>query len=375
MTKSIKSTSQSRSWFCVLNNPQLQFGDKLSPEQIVQAVIHKWIDGKEDSRTCAVNYEISDTGTPHCHCVLESKNPTRFSVVKKLFPTMHIEATRGKKEQAEKYIHKQGKFEEKHHTLIVAPQYYGEIKGRTPPTAYAHEAETFEMISALIDAGLKPDEIMNYGLQYRKYESLIRKSYFAKRSKETQPIRQVKVYWHCGESGTGKSYTYVKLCEEYGEDDVYLLSDYTMGAFDEYCGEHILFVDEYKGGFPYQVFLTMLDGYKTQMHARYSNIKSLWDEVHITSIYGPEEAYTKMVKPEDRDRDSLKQLIRRIDVIVFHYIENGEYKTFELPAKKYIDYKTLQQEAWKTPEDREVEKEMKQLGFSYVKDVKEGDNF
>ncbi len=58
-----------------------------------------------------------------------------------------------------------------------------------------------------------------------------------------------------------------------------------------------------------------------------------------------------------------------------YYIENGEYKTFELPAKKYIDYKTLQQEAWKTPEDREVEKEMKQLGFSYVKDVKEGDNF
>lgn len=364
MTNTPKTTEQSRSWFCVLNNPAKQFGDNLTPEQIVQAVIHKWIDGKEGSRTCAVNYELSDSGTPHCHMVLESKNPTRFSVVKKAFPAAHIEVTRGNKADADDYINKRGsKFAEKAHTVVVQPQYFGEIKGKAPPTASTRESEIFEMINSLINAGLTPEQIMSYGLEYRKYESLIRKAFFAKRAEETPIMRDVKVFWHCGDSGTGKSYTYIHLCEEYGEDEVYILTDYSTGAFDLYEGQKILFLDDFKGGLPYQVVLSMLDGYKVQMHARYANVRALWSEVHITSVYGPEEAYAKMVNPEDRDRDSLKQLIRRIDVIVFHYIESGEYKTFELPAKDYVDYKTLQLEAWKTPEDREIEKDMKQVGF------------
>lgn len=356
MTKTPKTTEQSRSWFCVLNNPAKQFGDNLTPEQIVQAVIHKWIDGKEDSRTCAVNYEVSDTGTPHCHSVLESRNPTRFSVIKKLFPTMHVEATRGNKAQADDYINKRGaKFAEKAHTVIVPAQYYGEIKGKTLLTASTRESEIFEMINALISAGQTPEQIMAYGLEYRKYEQLIRKAFFAKRAEETPTIRPVKVIWHCGESGTGKSYTYVKLCEKYGEDEVYILTDYTSGAFDLYEGQKILFLDDFKGGFPYQVMLSMLDGYKSQMHARYANVRALWSEVHITSIFGPEEAYAKMVKPKDRDRDSLQQLLRRIDKLVYHYTENGNYKIYEMDARKYTNYQDLK--------DRAMEEIMKQMNF------------
>ena len=81
---------------------------------------------------------------------------------------------------------------------------------------------------------------MDLSIEYRAYETLIRKAFFAKRSKETPIKRDVRVFWHVGESGTGKSYTYVNLCQQFGEDNVYLLTDYDIGGFDLYCGGPIL---------------------------------------------------------------------------------------------------------------------------------------
>ena len=56
------SKESSRSWFCVLNNPQSVFPDLEKPEDMVQAAIDKWCFNKPH-RTCAINYEIGDTGT------------------------------------------------------------------------------------------------------------------------------------------------------------------------------------------------------------------------------------------------------------------------------------------------------------------------
>lgn len=42
---------------------------------------------------------------------------------------------------------------------------------------------------------------------------------------------------------------------------------------------------------------------------------------------------------EDRDLDTAQQLFRRINFIVYHYIdEDGKYQEFELPMEKYTDY-------------------------------------
>lgn len=52
-----------------------------------------------------------------------------------------------------------------------------------------------------------------------------------------------------------------------------------------------------------------------------------------------------MVEESNRERDKLKQLLRRLNVIVYHYIQDGEYKTFSLPASEYINYEDLKQRA------------------------------
>ena len=145
-----------------------------------------------------------------------------------------------------------------------------------------------------------------------------------------------------GESGSGKSYTYVALCQEHGEESVYFFSDFEGGGFDAYQGEAILFIDEMKGQFSHGFFLQILDGYKIQVHARYSNIYALWTEVYITSVFPPEELYKKMVEESARGLDKQQQLLRRITDITYCFVDAaGKYQRYTVPMSEYGEYEEL----------------------------------
>lgn len=328
-----KNTDSSRSWFCVLNNPKELFGN-IPPEQMVTNAIELWCENKPQ-RTCAVNYEIGDSGNHHMHMVLEDPAKVRFSAIQKLFKGIHIEPTRGNKEQAENYIEKKGIFEEKAHTIIVPATYRGVIK------ANQGARNDLEVIQALLEQGKTPNEIMDISIYYRKHETLIRKQFYRHRVLTSPPVRDVNVIWHIGESGSGKSYSYVSLREKYGADDVYLLTDYDNGGFDNYCAEKVLFMDEFKGNMRFQTLLNYLDIYPAQIHCRYANSVVLWTEVHITSIFPPEEAYTFMVEENLRNKDKIEQLLRRINTITYHYKQDGKYLSYEMPMEKYKNYEQL----------------------------------
>lgn len=337
--KNIKSTDASRSWFCVWNNPQNRAGmEHLSPEEIVEKAIAMWTDGKP-ARTCAISYEVGDSGkTPHLHMVLEDPAKTRFSAVCKLFPGIHCEITKGSKEDAEAYIYKIGKFAEKNHTIVVQPVFHGSIKGRgvrvNPQTVLLD-------IEDMINNGMTPEQIMELSIMYREKEPLIRSTYFAKRFKETPALRSIIVNYHVGASGSGKSYTFVQYIEKYGFENIYLASDHSEnGMFDRYNGEPYLFIDELRY-MKYEILLQVLQGYRSQMHARYANTYALWTQVDITSILPPEKLYENIVPELKRSDDGFAQLKRRITTIIYHYKANNSYRTFELPASDYIDYSSL----------------------------------
>ena len=52
-----------------------------------------------------------------------------------------------------------------------------------------------------------------------------------------------------------------------------------------------------------------------------------------------------MVDDDKKSRDKIEQLLRRLDLIVYHYIEDGEYKTYSIPASEYINYEDLKRRA------------------------------
>ena len=104
--------------------------------------------------------------------------------------------------------------------------------------------------------------------------------------------------------------------------------------FDNYCCEKIVFVDEVKPAtMPYSFLLQILDKYRCEIHARYSNVFAVYDEIHISSVFPPELLYKNLSDLQDTTIDSLNQLLRRITTIVYHYKKNDKYCTFELSRR------------------------------------------
>lgn len=132
------------------------------------------------------------------------------------------------------------------------------------------------------------------------------------------------------------------MIAERGEDAVYVCTDYSSGFLDDYIGQPVLWMDEYRGSLPFGLFLSLLDRYKVRVHARYHNVMALWSEVHISSILPPETIYSNMVDRSDRKLDSIQQLFRRIDTIIYHYVnDDNSYCEYSLPMSDYVDYVTL----------------------------------
>lgn len=339
----MSNDTMARSWFCVLNNPQ-EHGYIGTPEEITERIADEWVKDNPQ-RSCAIAYCISANGNHHLHKVLEDVKNMRFSAVKKVFPSIHMEPTKGTKEQAEDYINKRGRFAEKgEQVLYIARR--GEIKGAQG------QRRDLEVIEDLIQQGNTPFEILSMSLSYRRYEKYIRDAYYDKRYRETPRKREVNVVWHVGSSGSGKSYTQILLSEKYGESEVYVVTDYDH-PFDKYNGERILLLDEFRGQVKFCVFMTWLDKYRVQLGCRYSNCYALWAEVHICTVMPPESVYKKMVE-DFQVYDTYEQLRRRINFVVYHYRENGEYKAFELSMERYTNYDNLRRLAEKPPEQQVI---------------------
>lgn len=101
-------------------------------------------------------------------------------------------------------------------------------------------------------------------------------------------------------------------------------------------------MDEFKG-MPYKEFLKVTDVYPIQLHARYTNTIALWNEIHITSIFTPKQAYDLMVSEGQREVDSYKQLQRRLTEVIFHFKtkENDgsfKYKTITFTPEEFDRY-------------------------------------
>jgi hypothetical protein len=242
----------------------------------------------------------------------------RFTYIKNnIYKGCNIQETKGNKKQALDYIHKRGVFAEKGETIEFTV-YHGEINGRQGAR------RDLEDIYKRLQAGETPKDIMADTPKAYVHQNVIKQMYFDIRNDNTPIVRPVKVYWHTGRSGSGKSYERILLSQLYAEDDIYYLTAFNSGAFDNYNGQKILWIEDFRGEFKLQELLRLLDVYKAEIPARFCNIKALWEEVHITSVLTPQQCYPRAT--ED-NFDRIEQLLRRITNIVYHFKDNsGSYK-------------------------------------------------
>lgn len=330
--------------------------DDLKPKdgtgkEIVEAVREEWIcSGK--GRTCGAVACISASEGFHLHMGVYCASKVKWSTVVNVLGKSHVEEQRSTKAQLTKYLLKQGEFEEKGEVVLYASGLDDLQDGQGSRNDLA-------VIEDMLNKGFNPRQIMEVKLSYRRYEKMIRAAFFDKRREATPFIRDVKVYWHVGLSGSGKTYTAQLLMEQYGKDEVFIVTDYDSGGFDNYCAQRVLFMEEYRGQFRFSTFLNLIDKYLYEFHARYTNIVGLWTEVHITSVLPPEQVYNKMVQ-DGRQDDPIDQMKRRITSIVYHYKQGDKYKTYEMPMTEYVDLNDLREKATgeefieATEEDMEV---------------------
>ena len=323
----------SKSWFITFNNPA-EHGYSGSPEEVCNRLKDEWIKDSE-TRSGAWAYCISEKGLHHVHCVVEDVKAMRFTAVKKSYAVgCHLEETKGNKKQALDYIHKRGVFAEKGETIEFIC-YHGDIQGKQGSRSDLAD------IYKRLESGETPSDILADSPKTYCHIDVIKKMYYDIRSKNTPIIRPLKVIWHVGKTGTGKSYERVLLSELYGEDNIFYLTAFNNGSFDSYNGQKILWIEDFRGEFKLQELLRILDVYKAEVPARYTNIKALWDEVHITSVLTPNQVY-KQACIDDYDR--IEQLLRRITSICYHFKDknNNYYKLYFSP---FMTLNDMQNEA------------------------------
>lgn len=324
----------------------LQEAQYTNPQHLANFLTALW-NNSGKNRTSAVAVCESKTECYHAHMALYGNTTTLKNVAKILFNS-HVEPQLSGKKELSSYLLKEGKYADKNEKILY-------VHGIENIQEQQGNRSDLDFIEEMLVNGMTPQEILNTNFKYYRYENMILHAYLDMRL-QNAPIRQ-EIYceYHIGDSGTGKTYTYECLCKEKGINNIYLLTDYdnnASGGLDAYMklgAPPILFMDEFKGhGISYEKLLVMLNGYsRMQTHSRYVNTYNLWNTVYITSIYPPERLYQNMVATEHQDIDSFKQLMRRINKIVYHFKENDNYKIYSIKSENYIDYKHLQDLALK----------------------------
>lgn len=332
-----------------------------NPELVATTFTSLWADSGTN-RVSAIVICKSAQEVLHAHMALYG-NTTTLTNVSKLLGSAHVEPQLGGKKELKNYLLKEGKYEEKGEKVLYS---YGmenihDQKG---------QRTDLEDIEELLNNGATPEEIFATSFRYRRFEKMIKSEYLARRIKETPLIKEMKNEYHFGASGSGKTFSYITLCQEIGDENIYLMTDTENGGLDKYLDSgapDVLFIDEFKGNMKFSTLLILLDKYsRSQTHARYVNAYNLWARVIITSVYPIEEVYSFLVDEDKRMTDSFTQLIRRFEKIVYHYVEDGNYKTFELPASEYIDSQDMKAKAHSKNQDGFLEiSEEEQLSLPF----------
>lgn len=337
---SFKGSTTNRCWMVTLQIGNMEKAGLTkeqyeNPEFLADFFIDVW-EKSGKGRRAGIAVCVSAKGCYHAHMACYG-NTTTLKKVSDILYNAHVEPQLGGKGQLAAYLSKTGKYAEKGEQVLFS-------KGLDVVEDNQGNRSDLEVIEEMLDNGATPTEIFETSFRFRRYEKMIKDDYLARRIRSTPVIKKMWNEYHFGDSGTGKTYTYAKLCQTHSVDDVYLCSDYANsggsgGGFDFYANNpaKIIVLDEFRGCMPYSTLLSLLDVYsRNQQHCRYQNTYNLWESVIICSILPPEKVYERMVSFAERNTDNFKQFMRRLNKIVYHYKSGDEYKTYEMLPDEYV---------------------------------------
>lgn len=316
------NNTQSRKWQITLNNP-INYG--LRHDKIIENL--NLLSSLTYACMCD---EIGEGGTPHTHLYIFSEVPIRFSRLKKLFPSAHIEPARGSHKENKEYISKTGKWADTEKSETSVPGTFEEI-GMLPPermTAQDKNAKLYDMI----EKGMTNAEIITEDKSYIgkiKIMDEIRQTILREKYAKTQ--RNVEVTYVHGDTGTGKTRDIFDAHQDAGICRITTYKNHTV-YFDAYQGEDILVFEEFQGQIPITDMLNYLDIYPLMLPARYQDKVACYTRVYITSNEPLSSLYTAIQRDAPKTWDAF---LRRIKTIK-EYKADGTVEVLDLQSNTIV---------------------------------------
>lgn len=270
--------------------------------------------------------------TPHTHIYFVTNiSAVRFSTVKSLFPTAHIEPAQGTSEENRMYVRKSGKWANDPKADSSVPATFEE--GGKCPIEHPGERTDLAILYEYIKDGLSNFEIMEANPGYMlNLEKIERARQAIREQQYRETFRQLETTYIWGTTGTGKTRG---VMEEHSYARVYRVTDYAH-PFDSYAGEEVLLLDEYSSNFKIRDLLNYLDGYPLTLPARYSNRVACYMKVYIVSNLCLTKQYPEI---QYESPATYAALLRRIQK-VRRYTAPGEYE--EYSTAEYMENPFLQ---------------------------------
>lgn len=230
---------------------------------------------------CIIGKETAPrTGTLHLQIYLHYKNATKFTTLKKKFPTAHIEPAKGTPEQNQVYCSKE-------QVLLEM----GELPKQGKRT-------DIEEVRDILNEGGKMRDIIPIAKSTQSVRMAeIHLSYFEKKRDWKPTVR-----WFWGSTGTGKSYTAHQMMED---PYVAMTSSKWWQGYDAH--EEVIIDDMRKDFCKFHELLRLLDRYAFQIECKGGARQFVAKHIIITSCFSPYTLY--------ETREDVQQLIRRIDEI------------------------------------------------------------
>lgn len=266
--------------------------------------------------------------TPHTHIYFVAQTSAiRFSTIKKLFSTAHIDPVNGTSVECRDYVQKSGKWADDPKADTSTPgtfEEWGDLPDEPGQGFRSDIAQLYYMISE----GLSNAEIMaqnpDLAIHISRMDK-IRQDILEARYRDE--FRQLDVTYIFGPTATGKTRG---VMEKHGYSNVYRVTDYTH-PFDRYAQEPVLLFDEFRSSLMVGDMLNYLDGYPLALPARYANRQACYTTVYIISNIDLSQQYKNV---QDIEPATWKAFVRRIKSVI-EYSKDKPPKNHG-PALDYI---------------------------------------
>lgn len=300
----MKNNTRHRRYLLTINNP----GEEWSHEKIREV-----LNGLKLKYWCMSDEIGQEGGTYHTHVYFVSQTSAiRFSSLKGLFPTAHIDPAKGTSAECRAYVEKSGKWTEKAQTSVAGTfEEFGEC-----PIEHPGERSDIAEIYRQIDEGMSnaeimaanPDTAMHIGKMDKIRQDILESRY-------REQWRDLDVTYIFGPTGTGKTRG---VMEAHGYANVYRVTDYSH-PFDRYSQEPVLCLDEFRSSIMVGEMLDYLDGYPLALPARYANRQACYETVYIVSNIDLRDQYPGIQQNEPQ---TWKAFLRRIHHVI-EYSKDG----------------------------------------------------